>query len=407
MIKQSFRPAGVVILSLTLAMMIVSAWAAPGESSSAQPSETSIAPADLQYYWTREIDLAGAERIEQAYVMDENLYLVTSDKYFRAVDAAVGNPKWSVRVGNDDSRIFPPTHISDMQLPQRMGTIDEIDAPESMADFDTFHAVLINSLSDLLVVDRKKGNVYRDIRFGNRVATDAGVSDGTLFFVGTGDKNYRAIKLLTNVQMWKENLGQNVDTPMAYYDGKLFMGTLDGLLRCADANNFGEKRWDMKYDGSIPEALHVDARGLFFACNDRRIYGLDPYTGKNLWRPVVVKGTVAGPMQLGEKTIFQQIKNDGLYAVDITNGKVRWKLPTGQCVLTIMEGVVYVLDTDKQLRLVNEITGKETAVVPFKGFDFYVPNTTAPAIYTATRSGQVFCLRPKKAGRLTAEMLTK
>jgi len=96
-----------------------------------------------------------------------------------------------------------------------------------------------------------------------------------------------------------------------------------------------------------------------------------------------------------------------LYAVNVTNGDVRWKLPAGRDVLAIIDDVVYVLDAEKKLHLVNEITGKVDVVVPLAGFDFYARNTTTPAIYTATRSGHIFCLRPIKAGRLTAEMLTK
>jgi len=413
MTKQFLRPVRVAVLSLTLAAMMSPAFAESGAPSTAQPaasahpSETDLAPAKLQYYWTREMDLAGTERVARMYVKDENLYFITNTNYLRAVDAAVGNPRWSVRVGNDDNRIFEPTHVSNMQLPERMGTIDDIQETESLADFDTFDAVLVNSMTNLLVVERKKGTVYRDVRFENLTAADAGVSDGTLFFVGTAEKNYCAVKLLPNVMIWKEHLGQIVSAPMAYYDGRLFMGTRDGLLRCADANNFGEKRWDRTFDGSITEKVHVDARGLFLACNDHRIHGFNPYTGVELWPAVVVKGDVGGPMQMGEKTLFQYIADDGLYAVNVTNGEVRWKLPAGRAVLAILDDVVYVLDAEKKLHLVNEITGKETAVVPFAGFDFYALNTAAPAIYTATRAGQVYCLRPTNAGRLTAEMLAK
>jgi len=109
---------------------------------------------------------------------------------------------------------------------------------------------------------------------------------------------------MPNVLMWREHLGQIVTAPMAYFDQRLFMGTMDGLLRCANVNSYGEKRWERTFDGSIPEKFHVDARGLFLACNDHRIYAFNPYNGKVLWPAVVVKGAVGGPMQIGEKTLF-------------------------------------------------------------------------------------------------------
>ncbi|MBN1942972.1 MAG: PQQ-binding-like beta-propeller repeat protein [Phycisphaerae bacterium] len=415
MTKRFFRPRVIVTVvlsvSATAILSVAFAEGAAGVSArpvvSAHPRERDLAPAGLQYYWKRELTLAGGERAVKMYLKDENLYLVTNDDCLRAVDAAVGNPKWFVRVGNHHERIFEPTHVPDMRLPERIGGVDDISTPKTEADFDTFDAALVNSMTHLMVVDRKTGRIYRDVRFDGLVADDAGVSDGTSFYVGTGERNYCAMKLLPNVVVWKEHLGQNVSTPMAYYERRIFMGTLDGLFRCADVDNYGKKRWERTFDGSITEKCLVNARGLFLACNDHRIYAFYPHDGKTLWPAVVVKGAVGGPMQMGEKTLFQYIRRDGLYAINVTNGDVRWKLPAGRRVLAILDGVVYVLDAKKNLRLVNEITGKTSVVVPLGGFDFYADNTTAPAIYTATRAGQVFCLRPAKAGRLTAEMLTK
>ncbi|MBN1556071.1 MAG: PQQ-binding-like beta-propeller repeat protein [Phycisphaerae bacterium] len=408
------RPA--VLAAVVFALMATLWRAAPAEPKpgrpvhpavSAHPQPSDLAPARLQYYWKREMLLAGGERVTRMYVLEENLYLITNTHCLRAVDAAVGNPKWFVRVGHDTNRIFEPTHVPGMRLPKRIGTINDIANPETISDFDEFDAVLVNSMTHLMVVDRKNGQTYRDVRFPDRIATDAGVSDGTSFYVGTADKNYCAIKLMPNVLIWKEYLGQNVTAPMAYYNRNIFMSTLDGLFRCAGVEKYGQKQWQRTFDGSIPEKCHVDEKGLFFACNDNRIYAFHPSTGKALWPAVVVKGSVGGPMQMGDKTLFQYIENDGLYAVDVTNGNVRWKMPEGRMVLSIMENVVHVLDAKKKLHLVNEITGKTDVVVPLDGFDFYAPNTRAPAIYTATRSGQLFCIRPTKAGRLTAEMLTK
>jgi outer membrane protein assembly factor BamB len=114
---------------------------------------------------------------------------------------------------------------------------------------------------------------------------------------------------------------------------------------------------------------------------------------------------MGGPTQLSELTIFQYVRQDGLYAVNLANGKVRWKMPEGRKVVAIMKGTVYVLDKNKNLRMVNEITGKGDRYVPLSGFQHYAANVKAPAVYVATDDGEVFCIRKKDAGRLTAEML--
>lgn len=373
-------------------------------SVAARPAERDLAPAALRYYWTRELNLAGTERIVRAWLKDENLYFATNTRCLWAVDAAVGNPRWFVNTG--ENPVFEPVSVSNMQLSERIGGVGEIAGPNTLEGFDTFPAVVVNSMTHLMVLDRRTGRIYRDVPLEHLTAAEGGACDGTTFYVGTTERGYCAIRLFPNVVVWRQHLGQNVSIPVVYHEQKIFLGTLDGLLRCAMTENLGEKRWERTFDGSITEKPLVDARGLFLACNDHRIYAFHPDSGKPLWPAVVVKGDVGGPMQMGEKTLFQHIRGEGLYAVDVTHGRVRWILPNGRRVLAILDGVVYVLDAEKNLRLVNEITGKNDITVPLDGFDFYLDNTAAPAIYAATRDGQVFCLRPAQAGRLTAEMLT-
>ena len=369
--------------------------------------EDVLAKADLQYYWKRQLSLDHGENVVRMYCMDENLYFLTNRNHLYAMDAAVGNPKWNLPVARTQNTVFAPTHISNMRLPEKVGTIRSLKHPPPPEEFKTFDAVLINSTTRLLVIDRKKGKVFRDVPFAGYVATDRGVSDGVYFYVASGSLLYYGLKLEPAVNVWRREIGEMIMAPMSYYNRRLYMGTVDGTFRCADVNNFGQKHWELRFDGPIRSRFHVDARGVFLACEDRFIYALDPVRGVKLWDPVPLKGAITGPMQVGELTIFQYARGDGLYAVNLANGKLRWKKPNARRVLGLMDGVVYLLDGRGNLQMVNEITGKTISSTPFGGFDLYADNLSAPAVYAAKRNGKVFCIRRKRAGRLTAEMLMK
>ena len=80
-------------------------------------------------------------------------------------------------------------------------------------------------------------------------------------------------------------------------------------------------------------------------------------------------------------------------------------MPDGRTILAVMDGKAYVLDKDKMMHVVDEMTGEVSATVDMAGLDLLLANTTTPAIYGATRDGDVFCYRLTSAGHLTPAML--
>ena len=380
---------------------------APHPPAKTITSEDVLGGADLLYYWKRQLSLDPGEVVVRMYSIDENLYFLTNQNHLYAIDAAVGNPKWNLPVTQTQDTVFSPTHISNMRLSEKVGTSENIDQPAPPEAFKTFDAVLINSMTRLLVIDRKSGKIFRNIPFAGYVATNQGVSDGTSFYVASDSLLYYGINLESGVNIWWKEMGETIMAPMSFYNGRVYLGTVEGVFRCADVEKFGDKRWQLRLFGPVRRGFHVDARGVFLGCEDRRIYSLDPGSGVKLWDSVSLNGAIASPLHVGELTIFQYAASDGLYAVNLANGKLRWKKPNARRVLGLMDGVVYLLDEQNNLQMVNEITGKSISSVPLSGFDFYADNITAPAIFTARKDGKIFCIRRKSSGRLTAEMLSK
>ncbi len=143
---------------------------------------------------------------------------------------------------------------------------------------------------------------------------------------------------------------------------------------------------------------------MFVVSDAGYVNGLDQDRGYPLWTDLHLKGQLSGKMQIGDQTIFQPTTT-GLWAIDLTNGQMRWTIPGGRKVLAVMGEVVYVLTTDKNMLLVNEVTGDVLLTVSMAPYDLFVSNVKIPAIYAGTADGRVYCLRPLDAPRLDPAML--
>ena len=131
-------------------------------------------------------------------------------------------------------------------------------------------------------------------------------------------------------------------------------------------------------------------------------------SGMALWDPFVCVGPLSQGVQVGEDTIFQYADRDGLYAINVANGRKRWHMPSTvpSHVAGIIEGMVYVVDGGAaQLRIVDELLGKVADGIDLESDLMVARNGLMPAVFIATPDGRVFCIRPAAAGRLTAEML--
>ncbi|MCD4824143.1 MAG: PQQ-like beta-propeller repeat protein [Phycisphaerae bacterium] len=367
-------------------------------------SPKSLGKANLQYYWKSQVVLSDGEQITRMYNLGDKLYFLTNRRNLVAMDAMVGIPEWVVNITRRNEKIFPPIIKNNVRLSEKVGTVEDIKDPPAKGSLPKIKALMINTSTRLLVIDRDTGKIYRDFTFKKFSATNRGSTDGERYYVASSSKMYYAVTLLPAVARWWEEINDEIiKAPMACYGRRLYMGTMSGTFRVDFAGDIRERFWEKPLDGPISTEFHVDSRGAFIGCGDGNIYALNLNDGRNLWDPVQVKGDIKDPIRVGELTIFQHVHGDGLYAINLANGTKRWRLPQGRKVLATVNGDVYVLGKDNKLVIVNEITGDPKASVLLSGFDFFAENLAAPAVYTATRDGRVFCIRSKDAGRLTVE----
>ncbi len=369
--------------------------------------EDVLKSAGLQYYWQLQIGLEEDETVSQLTRLDENLYCLTSNNRMVVIDAAVGRVKWSHVIGTAAQKVFLPAHADSMTLPRKVYGIKEMLAPDAAPPDERFDALLVNTVSYVLVFDRNTGRLYRKVPFGF-AANTAGASDGELYYIASVKGWYYAIGLREAVALWWLSSEDMIRAPVKYYSGVLYTADESGMLIATNTGPTGEKRWTQPLSGAITAEFFVDERGLFVPCDDNRIYAFDPMKGRKIWdQPFACQGPPRSAIQVAEKTLFQYAQQDRFYAINLATGKQRWSNENGRLVMAVIDGEVYLLDNNNTLLVVDEILGKIRTSLPMSGWELFATNVTSPALYAATKDGKIACIRKTSAGVLTLEMLNK
>jgi len=177
--------------------------------------------------------------------------------------------------------------------------------------------------------------------------------DGAIYVSTAWSKVY-AFDARTGKQLWQynpqskgERVAQNVccgivNRGIAAYNGKIYVGTLDGRLVALDSKT-GKPVWekmtiDESWHYSITSAPRV-AKGKVFIGNSGGEYGVRGYigaydaeTGEQLWRFYTVPGDPSKPFE-----------NDAMKKAAATWGGDWWKLGGGG---TVWDAIVYDPKTD-------------------------------------------------------------
>ncbi len=363
----------------------------------------------LRVYWDRSSLLENNEQIERMFLLDENVYYLTNNNTMLCQNARTGQFKWAYNVAPAGRPVFAPAHVDEVNFPDDLSNMAEILDPDKINYVQSFDAVTINTLSYVLLLDRNTGRVVRsqdEGLFNKFAADDSGVSDGSNYFVGSPTGRCYGIDMVVGVEIWREDAEGSVTAAVRYYNDRVYFASYDGKLRCFKTRPKIEFQWAKITPGPLVANFLIHRGRLLLPCETNRLYCLDALNGDEIWEgPFITRGELRADVQASEDTVFQYAENDGLYAVDLHTGKQRWHMTEGRYVAAVLEGVAYVMDANKGMHLIDELTGEESAVIDMSRFTLILPNANDTGIYTVGEDQATYCFRPLSAGYLTPEML--
>lgn len=227
-------------LLLALALCLGAAGCAP--PGKAVLSEEVLAKAGLTIYWPlggRSIFDEG-ESIKHLWLLDENLYCLTDTNRLIAIDAATGAPKWFQAVAEPGDSVFGPCHFDGMTLSAAPLTVAEIAGDKSVVLDAAFDAVLINSVRQILVMDRATGKIWRKIPLAFS-AGSSGATDGSYYYVGSTHGQYYAFALNEALKAWAMQTGDMISAAIGYSDDHVFVASQDGYFYCTQTGRQGKR----------------------------------------------------------------------------------------------------------------------------------------------------------------------
>ena len=373
--------------------------------------------AGLKYHWNcNELPklLEPGETIAKAYLLDENLYCLTTTNRMIAIDAATGTVNWErwAYIADPGVQVFDPSHANNLIIPRTPPTRKEILQPERSytGKIRGFDAVVINTKIMGFVYDRKTGQEIRRIPFKFPSAASTAVcSDGRLMFVPDVRGWYHAFKLHEALISWTMAIDGAIDgailAPAKYIDDKVIVASSDGVVEVSSTFQSRKKVWTRKLEAGVEAPFAVTRNHLMIPCMDRSLYAFDPTTGQRLWTPYDCKKQLRDAPQISEISVFQYARGGKFYALNLVSGKLRWTLPDARKILAAMNQNVYVQDTRNRVLVVDEVLGEIKASIQLPSTDMLLGNTSAPAIYGVGRDGRAYCIRDLKAKHITAKML--
>jgi len=333
--------------------------------------------AGLVKYWQLRLPLRPGQEVCDAYLVDDQIYATTPDGHVYAVHALTGALRWTTQVTTAGYRLPRPCHAA-----QRVVFV----IPPAMLQYDRYNGEPVRKV---------------ELRFP---AGAPPLSDGTRVYLGGIDQRLYAFYLDQDFENWKARAGGQVLARPVLLGPHLYFASDDGSVYGCVAEN-KQLYWRTRVYGAIIADLAADQNNLFVATLDNSLFSLDPTTGGKRWRmrfsgPLYEPPVVVGPLA------FQYCREDGLSVLNTgtvgVEQRLRWVLPQGRHLLTVHEGLCYVLSRDENIVVARLEDGQVVDTLPAPGFTIGMSSPQDPAAYLAATDGRLFCARRRGAAVVQA-----
>jgi len=216
---------------------------------------------------------------------------------------------------------------------------------------DVFHADEAHTGVYRSAAGRGLGSVRWKFKTNGKIFSSPVIKDG-LAYIGSEDSNLYAIRTYSGALSWKFHTGGAVSSSAAIFNGMVYFTSYDGYCYSLDAVS-GKELWKFKTGGE----KKVGAKGLW------TMKPADMYM-EDLWdfflsSPVI---GVNGPGINKGPTVYFGSGDGNLYALDATNGTLKWKFKTNGIIHSspaLYDGIIYFGSWDTYLYAVDAQTGKE------------------------------------------------
>jgi len=228
-------------------------------------------------------------------VVDETLYVGSSDGKLYAIDAVYGEKKWEFDTGG---KVWTSPVIEG-------GVV-------YVSNYDR----------KLFAVSTVDGSQIWQIQLPASIASSPAIS-GDSIFIGTFDNHLYCFDKATGNERWNFKGGNWFWATPVVKDGTIYAGCLDGKIYALDAGT-GRELWQFLADGPIVSEPVLTDNLVLVASQAGDIYVLDSDKG-NLVRSIQIDYPVKAPLFVEGNTLYVHAGNLCVYGVDLKSGEKAWE----------------------------------------------------------------------------------
>ena len=213
----------------------------------------------------------------------------------------------------------------------------------------------------------------------------------------------------------KRSVAGPVTTPVREAEGRLLLGTADGVVMALDLTGRGETLWERRTGSAVTAGPVFDGANVLFGCADGRLHAFD-LTGRAVWTFTARGGIAADPCADGRRVFFGTDERL-FYGLDGATGKKKWSrrlegspvhAPVrrgGRLAVAASNSVVYILSARGGSILSWEAVSSRIVYEPCPSGAFVIVSSAAPGfsaldLVTARSAGRHSASAPLAAGAL-------
>jgi outer membrane protein assembly factor BamB len=333
------------------------------------PSEM-LEKADLHLEWISQLPMDRAQVIQRIFHHNSRLYAINDRNRLIALDGAKGTIIWFQDLG--------PSHL-----------------PCSTAQF--YQNSLLFMVGQTFVQIRETdGMILKQLELDIPVSTSAARSEDCIY-VGSNKNRFHALRASDGISLWHNISSKEPTGTVSISHNAVFFVTRDNALYVSMLKR-RELLWSFQTNGMLSGAV-VDGNQCFLPSGDTALYCLDSDKGNLMWKYLAGGSLLELPV-LTEKHVYQPVYQQSLLCLDrkpdTQEGFVRWELKNGMCLLAENGSVSYAMTLNKELTLMNNLTGKPTLSFYVQNMDLYAQNNESATIFMGAKSGAIVALKPNR-----------
>lgn len=329
---------------------------------------------DLEVLWQNKLPIKKSESLEQLFLpvdcfdgkTDNRIYALSSSNYLACLNRDTGNMVFSLSVAPAG---FP------------------------VVGLDIYNGEIFSLAGNKLVeMDREFGTQRSSthLDFGETCPV---VRNSLYFYLGGVDKRVHVLRADDKIHLFA--VAADIDstiTSVIADEKSVIFATEAGNVISFEADK-PKRLWQFDAGDTVAGPIVRNAGFLFFASSDAYVYKIDASRGKLDWK--CASGAILkNAPRVTVSTVYQNIGEKGLIAIDKNSGKILWQLADGVDLLAESGQNAYVITKQNSIVVMDNKKAKQLSSVDVANVSRYISNTADSKIYIANDDGRIACLKP-------------